>query len=1314
MGESLLPYVSAGLASQLADRAGPIVEPEERYRTGIVLFADISGFSSLTERLADEGSSPDKIGEILSKALGSVVDAVTELDGDVMTFAGDAVLAMWDDDDIDNTLAQVLAAVDRANRALATAIDTPGHGLGLRSGAAMGQIWEAVIGGVDGEWHHLTAGDAVLGATTAVGLADPGELVAAGTLTRRLAGRATPRGEFARIDFASPPPSSTRKEHRPPADAPVDPFIPPLVREAVAGGHTEWIAELRRITMAFIRLDLFETSIVLGELHRAVRNAQATVNEYGGSVARVLYDDKGLVVVVRWTGLQATRDIAVSAVLAAMELQERIAEISIGIATGTAFVGQLGSQRRRDYTTIGHAVNRAARLMQTAHDEVLCDGGVRAAASHQVAFVGRGVMPLKGFQDPVAFYRPLGVHHANAPGDTPLVGRHAELRAIVASLTRLQTHGETSVITVLGEAGIGKTRLVQAALDRARAFGLRTISLTANQLTRSSPYAPWRPVFRSLTGLNQRASAAEVAERAAQLVGADRQALLPLLMAALGAEEQAGTEEGDADAARDLLSDLFQNLIGPGPSVLVLEDQQWMDSASLLLCEKLVRQRPGTAVVAIARPSSREATEQWSEFISTSPGPRLDLGPLTDSDALAVASQLLDVDFLPPPISDLISEKADGHPLFTEELVQSLRDQGVVRVIPEERRAELDRSALRSFIAPATLQDTVATRLDQLHMNELLTLKVASVLGREVEVDALVGIHPTSDSSVALAAELSRLAAVELLLPDREGFAFKHAVLRDVTYGLIPARQRRQLHGQAARWYSDRAGEGDVFILAEHWRQAEEFEKAVVAFERAGDLSLRTGSFPEAAGIFADTHEMAPRGATALQRARWKRKEAISHRGLGDLARTHALLVDALSELNLELPLGRSLATSIAHQGAVQVWHRFAPRPSTDARVSAQELEKAEIYFALGTTTFANLDALSLFYAGLSALNAAERAPESGVLALSQSFLMYVTGVLGLEKASKRYHERAEDIGRRIDDAIVKAEVLYNRAGFLGTVGDWEEAASLLTESLETYQDHANHRGVRSCTSLMAYHAHLTGRLDDEERLYVRLGELAERFDDSQMAVLADGWRSEVALRRGRPLDALRLTNTHVDSAGEIGDQAAVLKVLGARAIALLRTGDHGAARLVADDALSLIRSAQPFTAPYAYDGYLLAGRFWLEYDQHSPDGHLADEGLRAVARAMRSLRRGLTISEPALRWLEGHRQARTGSRRRAHRSWMKALVAAREFHMPFEEALVHLAIAEISHGDRQAEALRSASSLATATGARYLQERVAQRRSLS
>ncbi len=1309
----MLPYVSVGLAAQLADRTDPIVEPEEGERTGVVLFADISGFSALTERLADEGWSPDKIGEILSKALSSVVDAVTDYGGDVMTFAGDAVLAMWGDDDT-NTLALLLAAVDSANRALASAIDTPGHGLGLRSGAAMGQIWEAVIGGVDGEWHHLTAGGAVLGATTAIGVAEPGELVAAGTLAQQLAGRATPRGKFARVDFTAPPPLSPTKRLAPPAHAPVDPFIPPLVREAVAGGQTDWIAELRRITMAFIRLDHFETNIALGAIHQAVRTAQATVNEYGGSVARVLYDDKGLVVVVRWTGLQASRDIAVSAVLAAMELRERIAGISIGIATGTAFVGQLGSSRRRDYTTIGHAVNRAARLMQTAHDEVLCDGGVRSLASHQVAFVGRGVMPLKGFQEPVAFYRPLGIHHSNAPGEVPLVGRHGELRSMVESLTRLHAHGWASVITVRGDAGIGKTRLVQAALDRARVMGLRTIGLAANQLTRSSPYAPWRPVFRALMELDQRASAADVADRAVRLIGADANAVLPLLMAAFGAEGPAGTDEGDADATRDLLSDLFQTLIGRGPAVLVLEDEQWMDSASLLLCEKLFRQRPGTGVVAIARPSSREPPEQWSEFINTSSGPRLDLGPLTDTDTLAMASQLLDVDFLPPPIADLLREKAEGHPLFTEELVQSLRDQGVVRVVREERRAELDRSALRSFTAPATLQDTVATRLDQLHVNELLTLKVASVLGSEIDVEALVGIHPTSDSAVALTEQLSRLAAVELLLPDPEGFAFKHAVLRDVTYGLIPDRQRRHLHGEAARWYSDRAGEGDVFILAEHWRQAEEFERAVEAFERAGDLSLRTGSFPEAADIFADTHEMAPPSATALQRARWKRKEAISRRGLGDLARTHALLVDALGELNLELPRGKSLATSIAYQGTVQMWHRFSPRRSIDTRSRLEELEKAEIYFALGTTTFANLDALSLFYAGLSALNAAERAPESGVLALSQSFLMYVTGVLGLEKTAKRYHERAEEIGRRVDDAIVRAEVLYNRAGFLGTVAEWGEAASLLAESLETYENHASHRGVRSCTSLMAYHAHLTGRLDDEERLYVRLGHLAERFDDSQMGVLADGWRSEVALRQGRPLDALLLTDAHVHSARSTGDQAAVLKILGARAIALLRTGDPGTARGVADEALSLIRAAQPFTAPYAYDGYLLAGRFWLEYDQQSPDDHLVDEGLRTVARAFRGLRRGLTVSEPALRWLEGHRQARSGSPRSALRSWARALSAAREFRMPFEEALVHLAIAGVSEGERRAQALRNASDLATSAGALYLQERVAQQRRLS
>jgi class 3 adenylate cyclase len=320
MGEAMLPYVSAGLASLFADRPGPIVQPEERERIGVVLFADISGFSALTERLASEGSSPDKIGEILSGALGSVVDAVTEFGGDVMTFAGDAVLASWNDDDLENTLALVLNAVGHANQALAITTEEAGDALGLRTGIAMGRIWEAVIGGVAGEWHHLTAGQAVLEATTAVGLAKPGELVAGAPLAQRFGPRATSLGQYARIDFAAPPPFDRVDAPAAPTTTSVDPFVPLQIREAVAGGHGEWIAELRRITMAFVRLDRFETTIALDELHDAVQIAQAIVNEYGGSVARVLYDDKGLVLVVRWTGLQASRDIGVSAVLAGMEL----------------------------------------------------------------------------------------------------------------------------------------------------------------------------------------------------------------------------------------------------------------------------------------------------------------------------------------------------------------------------------------------------------------------------------------------------------------------------------------------------------------------------------------------------------------------------------------------------------------------------------------------------------------------------------------------------------------------------------------------------------------------------------------------------------------------------------------------------------------------------------------------------------------------------------------------------------------------------------------------------------------------------------
>ncbi len=1269
-----------------------------------MLFADISGFSRLTERLAQQGSSPEAIGEILNMALGSLVDTISNAGGDVVTFAGDAVLALFPANA--EGIAAAVHAISVATLRLAGVEPAVGSALRLRSGVAVGDIWEALVGGHDGEWHHLVAGRAVHLATEAAGTALEGELATTPEMAPRFGGRArVVDGRRATVDLRNAPPAALAIDP-PPTEAPVASFVAPAVRDAIAGGHLDWIAELRRITVGFIRLDGFDRSMTLAELNRAVQATQRIVAGHGGRVMRVLYDDKGLVVVAGWAGLQSGREVALDAIRASFEVRDEVAETSIGLASGTAFVGHLGSTGRRDYTAIGHCVNRSARLMEMADDVVLCDGTLRKAADQHVAFVGRGVVPLKGFDEPVAFYQPLGLMHGGASGGRPLIARQEEHRLILESLRRLQVEGAPTVVTVEGEAGIGKTRLAEAALARAREIGLRTLVLTANQLSRSSPYSAWRPAFRSLMGLDSGADSAAVAAKARALIGRDRHQMIPILLSALGVDDTEPGSTGDADALRSVMAELFESLIGPGPTALVFEDAQWVDSASLLLAEHLYRSRSQTGILVMSRLGSEANSQEWKDFLAEARGPRITLDPLTDAEAVAVATHLLDVDFLPPPVADLIREKAGGHPLFTEELVQSLRDQGVLKPGGGDRQVQFSRRALRSFRVPTTLQETVADRLGQLRTSELLTLKVASVVGREFDTDAVTNVHPTSAERTQITAALRRLVALDLVRPLGDEFVFKHTILRDVAYSLIPDSQRTELHRRAAEWYERTSG--DVFVLAEHWRNAQDRPRAFSALEAAGDASMGTGSFREAEDLFADAKTLAPDGLPALDHARILRKLAVAQRGLGSLEASHTSLISGLGCLRRRFPRGLSLYVAVVAQIAIQLLHRswLAPFEARSPATRARSREAAEIYFALGTTTFANLDAVSLFYAGLCALNSAERATVSDVLALSHSFMMYVTGVVGLRGSSSRYHQRALAAAGSVGREAVRAEILYNRAGFLGTRGEWQEAAALNAEALSLYSQVADHRGIRTATSLGAYHAHLRGRMDEEERRYQDLRELADQFDDGLMRLFGTAWPAELALRRGENRLALAMTDALADTSAARGDRAAALKVHGVRALALLRSGDAAVGRSEAETALETIVGAQAFTAPYAYDGYLLAARFWVELAARDPSDQSAPLALHHISKALRRLRRGLAIAGPAHAWVAGHVEHVAGNPDKAVDSWSAGAAAARTLELPFEEALILLDAAEMMGEEDRERALSRARDLVTSTGSLHLRER--------
>jgi hypothetical protein len=260
---------------------------------------------------------------------------------------------------------------------------------------------------------------------------------------------------------------------------------------------------LRHLSVLFLRLPELD-DITPGTLRQAndlVREVQEALYEYEGSVNKLGVDDKGTTMVAAF-GLPpvAHEDDPVRAVRAALairaQLDRRGVRHAIGIATGRAFCGSVGSDLRREYTMIGGVVNLAARLMQTAVDDVVCDAATQQVAEGKLAFEGLPARRVKGVAEPIAVFRPGALSRARAPSRS-LVGRTHERNQLAERLASLRG-GRGGVLLIEGEAGIGKSRLLDELVAQAANQRVRVLVGVADAIRTTTPYHAWRGVFESL------------------------------------------------------------------------------------------------------------------------------------------------------------------------------------------------------------------------------------------------------------------------------------------------------------------------------------------------------------------------------------------------------------------------------------------------------------------------------------------------------------------------------------------------------------------------------------------------------------------------------------------------------------------------------------------------------------------------------------------------------------------------------------------------------------------------------------------------
>lgn len=685
---------------------------------GAALFADISGFTPLTESLlrtlgARRGA--EELTQQLNMVYNALIAEVYRYQGTVIGFSGDAITCWMDGDDGRRATACALAMQQAMTRF--AALPTPSGetvSLAMKAAIATGPVRRFVVGDPKIQYIDVLAGATLDRMGSAEGQAERGEIVldpqTATLLNKHLLVSAWRSGQEGAAPFAV----VSGLAHTVP-DMPwteidasvlnreqVRPWIMPPVYERLQVGQEQFLAEIRPAVALFLRfggIDYDHDPGAGNRLDAYIRWVQNVLARYEGYLLQLTMGDKGSYLYAAFGAPIAHDDDSARAVAAALDLMDLPPELAyirglqIGISRGTMRAGAYGSTRRHTYGVLGDEVNLAARLMMRAQPgHILVSGRIAYNTSHLYNLRSIGLVPVRGKQDPVPVSLVLGrkqpsLLRAAIPFASTLVGRERELHTFDTVLERVLA-GTGQILRMEGVAGVGKSHLCAAFDERAQQQHMRVLLGACQSISQTIAYAPWRQIFWVLFGLPEAPDTSTQEQHAcieAELarLNPDWLLRLPLLGDLLGlplpdnSTTAAFEPRLRQDALFTLVVDLLQAWAHEHPLLLLLEDAHWMDEASLGLTLAVCRvfaQMP-VLLLLVHRPPTRDDDPLLPDLFALPNHHHLSLNELSPEAVTALIHHRLQgqTTFL---TQALIQAQAQGNPFFIEELVDALRETG--------------------------------------------------------------------------------------------------------------------------------------------------------------------------------------------------------------------------------------------------------------------------------------------------------------------------------------------------------------------------------------------------------------------------------------------------------------------------------------------------------------------------------------------------------------------------------------------------------------------------------------------------------------
>jgi class 3 adenylate cyclase/tetratricopeptide (TPR) repeat protein len=864
-------------------------------------------------------------------------------------------------------------------------------------------------------------------------------------------------------------------------------YTPKYLAEKILDSRSALEGERKQVTVLFA--DLKGSMELLADrdpeearqlLDPVLERMMEAVHRYEGTVNQVMGDG----IMALFGAPVAHEDHAVRACYAALRMQEVVktyaegvfrthgltVRIRVGLNSGEVVVRSIRSDLRMDYTAVGQTTHLAARMEQLAPPGATwITAQTLHLAENFVQVQPLGPVPVRGLDAPVDVYEVVAAGQVRTRfqasalrGLSRFVGRDAEMEQLRVALEGARRgHGE--VVAVVGEPGVGKSRLLHELIHSHRIVGCRTLQASALSYGRATSYLPVVDLLKAYFRIDGRDDVRSIRAKATgHLLTVDealKDVISPILWLLDALPEDDSLRDLEPPQRRQLTLDAVKRLFlresQIQPLVLVLEDLHWIDSETQALLDSLVESLPAAPVLLLVnyRP---EYSHDWTGKTYYR---QLTIDRLPQETAGELLEALVGDGVELAPLKRLLIERTEGNPFFLEESVRALVETGA---LVGERGAYHLIVDVQAIHVPATVQALLAGRIDRLPAEEKRLLQAASVIGKDVPFALLQAIVEEGEGD--LRRRLAHLQGAELLyeahlFPELE-YTFKHALSHEVTYASLLQERRRALHLRILqaleRRQVDQPGE-EVARLARHAVGAEAWDKAAKYLRQEGRRAIARSSYAAAAGLLQEAVrvlERLPETADILGQAIDARLELrVALVPLGQYHDVLAVMREAealATRLGDRARLGRVLADICARLRNVAGEHRQAIEVGRRALAIAVESGDGELaleaqyrtgqaYFAIGDYPRA-LDLLSRSTEGT-----AEGHPASSLFASwSHTWQALALSSLGRFAEARSHVQEALRIGESVDHPFTVAEALTGAGSLSLAQGDLGPAIDAL------------------------------------------------------------------------------------------------------------------------------------------------------------------------------------------------------------------------------------------------------------------------------